>query len=161
MFSVAPGTKGHCVPGTSCPGSLHHSAALSVDSLIQNHATPPTRRKMGGPRITNVEARFAGDIHYRSAAKYFTRASNSTSNSSAAVDECEAGCPVCSILVESPRASSTIAGSVAGSSDLKSGSTLELLIRCESGSRHLEEYGSPKNSSSERKAGSEFSTRSL
>ena len=33
------------VPGTSRSGSLHHSAAFSMDSLMQNHATLETRCK--------------------------------------------------------------------------------------------------------------------
>src|SRR5690349_8716176 len=80
-----------------------------------------------------------GDLHHRHVAMYFTRAPNSASNSSATAGECLEGWEVCSISAESRRASSTIAGSIAGSSDLKSGGTLELLIRCERGSRHLAE----------------------
>src|SRR3954471_18337539 len=92
---------------------------------------------------------------------YFTRALNSASNSSAAADECPVGWEVCSISAESRRASSAIVGSVAESSDLKSGGTLELLIRSESGSRHLGEYGSPKKSSNERRADSGFWTNAV
>src|SRR5438876_12148378 len=111
-------------------------------------------------RVTIVEAHFCGDMHYPNVA-CFTRAPNSASNSSAAAGECAVGWEVCSISAESRRASSTIKGSVAGSSDLKSGGTLELLIRSESASRHLAEYGSPKKSSNERRADSGFSTKAV
>src|SRR5262249_34455279 len=93
-----------------------------------------------------VDAHFCCDIGYRRVARCFTRASYSASHSSAASDEDASAWLVCSISAESRRASSAIAGSGAGSLDLKSAGTLELLIRCESGSRHLAEYCSPKNS---------------
>src|SRR6266446_9959399 len=128
---------------------------------MQNHATLETELQDVRTRVTIVEAHFCGDMHYRNVAMCFTRASNSASNSSAAADECEPGWQVCSISDESRRASSAIAGSVAGSSDLKSGGTLELLIRCESGSRHLAEYGSPKKSSNERRVNSGFSSKAV
>src|SRR4249920_2326650 len=107
-----------------------------------------------------VEAHFCSDVRCQNVA-CFTRASKSASNSSAAAGECSVGWEVCSISAESRRASSTIAGSVVGSSDLKSGGTLELLIRCESGSRHLAEYGSPTKSSNERRADSGFSSKAV
>src|SRR5438874_8688888 len=91
IFSEAPGTTSHCVPGTSRPGSLHHSAAFSVDSLMQNHATLETGLQDVRTRVTIVEAHFCGDMHYRNVAMCFTRASNSASNSSTAADDCWLG----------------------------------------------------------------------
>src|SRR6478735_1452681 len=102
-----------------------------------------------------------GDVRYRNVAMCFTRALKSASNSATATRESPVACGVSSMLAESLRAFSTIVGSVAGSSDLKSGGTLELLIRSESGSMHLTEYGSPKKSSNERRAESGFSTKAI
>src|SRR5215831_11494469 len=98
---------------------------------------------------------------YRNVAMCSTRASNSASKSSAVSDDGALHWQVRSVSEESRRACSAIAGSVAGSLHSKSGGTLELLIRCESGSRHLAEYDSSKNASNERKAHSGFSTNAV
>src|SRR4030095_12810160 len=103
MFSIAPGTCSHCVPGTSRPGSLHHSAAFSVDSLMQNHATLETRYNMGG-RVTNMEA----CLPYRNREIYLTRESHSASISSSAAGEGAPAWQGCSISEESRCASSMI-----------------------------------------------------
>src|SRR6476620_1086421 len=95
------------------------------------------------------------------AAIYWTRSSNAASISDIEAAEGSTGCEPCCKSRLNVIASSTIAGSVAGSSDLKPGGTLELLIRSESGSRHLAEYGSPKKSSNERRVNSGFSSKAV
>src|SRR6266513_4187962 len=89
---------------------------------------------------------------------YWTRLANAASISAAAAAEASAGCALCCKSRLNLSASSIITGSVAGSWDVKSAGTLELLIRCDSGSRHLAVYGSPTKSSSERIAVSGLSS---
>src|SRR5262245_43553316 len=89
-----------------------------------------------------------------------TRASNAACISLATAHEAWAGWGMFSSSVQSCVAFLTTAGSVEGSSDLKPGGTLELLMRFASGSRHLAVYDSPRKSSNERIAGSGLSARS-
>src|SRR4029453_4644551 len=87
------------------------------------------------------------------------RSWNAASISSAAVDEGLLACGVFSSSSHSPVASLTTLGWVAGSSVTKSSGTLEVLMRFVRNAGHFAQYGSPRNSSNERIAGSPLSTR--